>query len=67
MSENNGLIIINEVTTGAGRTGKWFGFQHYALEPDMIATGKGIGSRYPVSVAAISARAAGLLEEYSLF
>lgn len=62
--ENNGLIIINEVTTGAGRTGKWFGFQHYALKPDMIAMGKGIGNGYPVSVAAISARAAGLLENH---
>ncbi len=61
--ENNGLIIINEVTTGAGRTGKWFGFQHYDLEPDMIATGKGIGNGYPVSVAAISASAAGMLEK----
>ncbi len=61
--ENNGLIIINEVTTGAGRTGKWFGFQHYDLEPDMIATGKGIGNGYPVSVAAISERAARLLEK----
>lgn len=60
---NNGLILINEVTTGAGRTGKWFGFQHYDLEPDMIAMGKGIGNGYPVSVAAISARAAELLEK----
>ena len=62
--ENNGLIIINEVTTGAGRTGKWFGFQHYDLKPDMIAMGKGIGNGYPVSVAAFSARAAGLLEKH---
>lgn len=60
---NNGLILINEVTTGAGRTGKWFGFQHYDLQPDMIAMGKGIGNGYPVSVAAISARAAELLEK----
>jgi acetylornithine aminotransferase len=62
--ENNGLILINEVTTGAGRTGKWFGFQHYDLEPDMIAIGKGIGNGYPVSVAAISGKAAGLLENH---
>lgn len=61
--ENNGLTIINEVTTGAGRTGKWFGFQHYDLKPDMIAIGKGIGNGYPVSVAAISGKAAGLLEK----
>ncbi len=62
--ENHGFIIINEVTTGAGRTGKWFGFQHYDLKPDMIAMGKGIGNGYPVSVAAFSARAAGLLEKH---
>jgi acetylornithine aminotransferase len=62
ITENDGLIVINEVTTGAGRTGKWFGFQHYDLKPDMIAIGKGIGNGYPVSVAAISGRAARLLE-----
>jgi acetylornithine aminotransferase len=62
--ENNGLTVINEVTTGAGRTGKWFGFQHYDLKPDMIAIGKGIGNGYPVSVAAISGKAAELLEKH---
>jgi acetylornithine aminotransferase len=62
--KNNGLTVINEVTTGAGRTGKWFGFQHYDLEPDMIAMGKGIGNGYPVSVAAISGKAAGVLENH---
>lgn len=62
--ENNGLIIINEVTTGAGRTGLWFGFQHYDLRPDMVAMGKGIGNGYPVSVAAISGKAAGMLENH---
>jgi len=64
IAENNGLTVINEVTTGVGRTGKWFGFQHYNMKPDMIAIGKGIGNGYPVSVAALSARAAGLLEEH---
>ncbi len=49
-----GKIIANEVTTGVGRTGRWFGFQHYAIEPDLIATGKGIGNGYPVSVASMS-------------
>lgn len=61
--ENKGLVVINEVTTGAGRTGKWFGYQHYCLKPDMIAMGKGIGNGYPVSVATLSPRAAGLLEK----
>lgn len=52
--QNGGKIIVNEVTTGVGRTGEWFGYQHYDLEPDMIAIGKGIGNGYPVSVAAIN-------------
>ena len=50
----DGKIIVNEVTTGIGRTGKWFGHQHYDITPDLIAVGKGIGNGYPVSVALIS-------------
>jgi len=44
-----GLIVVNEITTGMGRTGRWFGFQHYDIEPDIIALGKGLGNGYPVS------------------
>ncbi len=51
---NQGIIIVNEVTTGIGRTGKWFGHQHYDIQPDIIAMGKGIGNGYPVSATAIS-------------
>jgi acetylornithine aminotransferase len=46
---NNGIIIIDEVTTGLGRTGKWFGYMHYDLIPDIITIGKGLGNGYPVS------------------
>ena len=35
-------------------TGKWFGFQHYNIQPEVVAMGKGIGNGYPVSVTAIS-------------
>ena len=51
---NKGKIIANEVTTGVGRTGTWFGYQHYDIEPDLLAIGKGIGNGYPVSVAVIN-------------
>lgn len=51
--ENGGKIIVNEVTTGIGRTGKWFGYQHYDINPDFIAVGKGIGNGYPVSATLI--------------
>ncbi|OFW67459.1 MAG: aminotransferase class III [Actinobacteria bacterium RBG_16_68_21] len=46
---NGGKIIVNEVTTGVGRTGSWFGFDHYRISPDLIVIGKGIGNGYPVS------------------
>ena len=52
--KTGGLVLVNEVTTGIGRTGPWFGFQHYGLEPDIVALGKGIGNGYPVSVAAFA-------------
>lgn len=49
-----GYLMANEVTTGIGRTGSWFGYQHYSFSPDAVAIGKGIGNGYPVSVAALS-------------
>jgi acetylornithine aminotransferase len=50
--KNGGLVLINEVTTGVGRTGRWFGYQHYGIAPDVVALGKGIGNGYPISVTA---------------
>lgn len=50
--EDGGLVLVNEVTTGMGRTGEWFGHQHYGFTPDLVALGKGLGNGYPVSVAA---------------
>ncbi len=52
----DGFLLVNEVTTGIGRTGKWFGYQHYNLEPDMVAMGKGVGNGYPVALTAMSPR-----------
>lgn len=52
--DNGGKIVANEVTTGIGRTGKWFGYQHYDINPDFIAVGKGVGNGYPVSIALIN-------------
>jgi acetylornithine/N-succinyldiaminopimelate aminotransferase len=55
VKENDGLVLVNEVTTGVGRTGLWFGYQHYGISPDIVAVGKGIGNGYPVSVTAFAA------------
>lgn len=40
------LLIADEVITGFGRLGEWFGCQHYGLQPDVITFAKGIGSAY---------------------
>ena len=49
-----GFLLVNEVTTGMGRTGEWFGYQHYGLRPDIVAMGKGLGNGYPVSATALA-------------
>ncbi len=63
--KNKGRVIANEVTTGIGRTGRWFGYQHYEIEADMIAIGKGIGNGYPVSAAIVNLKIASELQESS--
>ena len=40
------LLIIDEVVCGMGRTGEWFGYQHYGIEPDMVTMAKGVASGY---------------------
>jgi acetylornithine/N-succinyldiaminopimelate aminotransferase len=61
--QQRGLLVVDEVTTGLGRTGAWYGFQHYGLEPDMVALGKGLGNGYPVSAVAMTRDIADRLEE----
>ena len=50
-----GLIVVDEVTTGMGRTGTWLGCEHYGLAPDLVALGKGLGGGYPVSAVTVTA------------
>ncbi len=40
------LIHIDEVVCGMGRTGKWFGYQHYGVKPDIVTMAKGVASGY---------------------
>jgi 4-aminobutyrate aminotransferase-like enzyme len=43
------LLIIDESLTGMGRTGKWFGFEHYDIVPDILTTSKALGQGVPVA------------------
>ena len=40
------LLHLDEVVCGLGRTGKWFGYQHYGVKPDMVTMAKGLASGY---------------------
>ena len=50
------LWISDEVQTGMGRTGQWWGYQHFGVEPDLLVFGKGIASGYPLAGVSGAAR-----------
>jgi len=47
--EHDIVMSYDEVQAGFGRTGKMFGYQHYGVQPDLVACGKGISSSLPIS------------------
>jgi acetylornithine/N-succinyldiaminopimelate aminotransferase len=42
------LMMVDEVQTGLGRTGRWFGFQHYGVRPDVVTVAKALGNGVPI-------------------
>lgn len=49
------LLVCDEVICGFGRLGRWFGFQHFGLQPDMVTMAKGLSSGYlPISATVVS-------------
>jgi acetylornithine and succinylornithine aminotransferases len=51
------LLILDEVQTGIGRTGKWFAYQHHGITPDVMTLAKGLGGGIPIGACLASPRA----------
>jgi acetylornithine/N-succinyldiaminopimelate aminotransferase len=46
--ERGALFMVDEVQTGLGRTGRWFGFQHAGVQPDVVTMAKALGNGMPI-------------------
>ena len=51
------LLILDEVQTGLGRTGRWFAFQHHGITPDVMTLAKGLGGGVPIAACLASPKA----------
>ncbi|MCK9701238.1 Acetylornithine aminotransferase [Pseudomonas syringae pv. aptata] len=54
------LLMLDEIQTGMGRTGKWFAFQHEGIVPDVMTLAKGLGNGIPIGACVARGRAAQL-------
>lgn len=55
------LLMLDEVQTGNGRTGRYFAYQHTAILPDVVTTAKGLGNGFPIGAFMVHGRAVGVL------
>ncbi len=58
---NGWLLMLDEVQTGNGRTGRYFAYQHTAAVPDVVTTAKGLGNGVPIGACMARGRAAEML------
>ncbi|MDH5393152.1 MAG: aspartate aminotransferase family protein [Gammaproteobacteria bacterium] len=57
---NGWLMMLDEIQTGIGRTGKWFAYQHSAIKPDVITSAKALGNGVPIGACLARGQAAEL-------
>ncbi|MCY1507837.1 Acetylornithine aminotransferase [compost metagenome] len=59
-NQHDWLLMTDEVQTGMGRTGEWFGFQHAGIVPDVITLAKALGNGFPIGACLARGKAAEL-------
>ena len=59
---NGWLLMLDEVQSGTGRTGKWFAFQHSGVRPDVMTLAKGLASGVPIGACLAAGPAAGIFK-----
>ena len=60
-NQHNWLMMLDEIQTGNGRTGKYFAYQHTSIVPDVMTTAKGLGNGFPIGAVMTQGKAVGLL------
>ena len=60
-NQHHWLMMLDEVQTGNGRTGKYFAYQHTDIVPDVLTTAKGLGNGFPIGAVMTQGRAVGVL------
>lgn len=60
--DNNWLLMLDEVQTGNGRTGKYFAYQHNGILPDVVTTAKGLGNGVPIGACLAHGKAADVFQ-----
>ena len=60
-NQHNWLMMLDEIQTGNGRTGKYFAYQHTNIVPDVLTTAKGLGNGFPIGAVMTQAKAVGIL------
>ena len=61
-SDNDIPLMIDEVQTGNGRTGKLYAYQHFGIQPDIVSTAKGLGGGLPIGATLMSEKVQNVLQ-----